>query len=87
MDGLLHRYPCFRDAEIRNLTNGPESFSPDGHSYVSQSKELTNYYIAAGMNSNGIINSAGLGKALAEIITHGESQTDIRLVHGGFPCV
>ena len=79
MDGFLHRYPCFGNAEIRHFTNGPESFTPDGSPHVSKSTEFSNYYMAAGMNSNGIVNSAGIGRAMAELITYGESTTNIHM--------
>ena len=54
MDGLLHRYPCFHEAQIRTFTNGPESFTPDGLPYVCRTPELRNYFMAAGMSSLGI---------------------------------
>lgn len=79
MDGLLHRYECFERAEIRQFTNGPESFTADGLPHVSKSADFRNYYIAAGLNSNGIVNSAGVGRAMSELITYGESETNISM--------
>ena len=51
--------------------------------------QLENYYIAAGMTSYGIAFSAGVGRTLAELITHGEASnfdfytSDIRRIAPG----
>ncbi|XP_057292029.1 pyruvate dehydrogenase phosphatase regulatory subunit, mitochondrial-like [Hydractinia symbiolongicarpus] len=76
MDGLLRRYPCLENAEIRSFVNGPESFTADGHQYACKSMQFENYYIAAGMCSAGIVSSAGVGRTISELITYGKTWND-----------
>ena len=38
---------------------------------------MDNYYIAAGMNSAGVVNAGGIGKLLSEWIVHGEPSLDM----------
>eukprot|EP00111_Clytia_hemisphaerica_P024731 TCONS_00072897-protein len=89
MEGISNRFPLMKTAEIRTFLNGPESFTPDYRPYFSRSMELENYYIAAGMTSYGIAFSAGVGRTLAELITHGEASnfdfytSDIRRIAPG----
>lgn len=47
---------------------GPESFTPDGCPAVGPSPTLQNYYVAAGLNSIGILTGGGIGKTLASWI-------------------
>ena len=41
MDQFLHRLPSLEHAEIRQLTNGPESFTPDGYSILGPAPEAS----------------------------------------------
>ena len=36
MDAILHRIPAVEKAEIRQLINGPESFTSDGHTILGE---------------------------------------------------
>ena len=38
---------------------GPESFTPDGNPIVGEAAEVRNYYVAAGLNSIGILTGGG----------------------------
>ena len=40
LDGILNRMPIMNDAQIRLLTNGPESFTPDKNWILGQSSEV-----------------------------------------------
>ncbi|KAK6174464.1 hypothetical protein SNE40_017735 [Patella caerulea] len=77
LEQILHRFPFLEDAEIRQLINGPESFTPDSNWILGESAEVDNYYVAAGMNSRGIVGSGGIGKYLAEWIIDGEPSIDL----------
>ncbi len=69
---MIHaRMPFLESTGIRTFFNGPESFTPDGRPYIGPAPELPGLYVAAGMNSNGIMNSGGVGSALAAWITDG----------------
>ncbi|MEM9301016.1 MAG: hypothetical protein AAGE01_02840, partial [Pseudomonadota bacterium] len=51
--------------------NGPESFTPDGRPYLGPVPEVGGVFVATGMNSNGILNSGGVGVTLAEWLIDG----------------
>lgn len=40
MDEMLHRVPALRETEIRQIVNGPESFTPDGLALVGEAPEV-----------------------------------------------
>jgi glycine/D-amino acid oxidase-like deaminating enzyme len=62
---------------IKKLFCGPESFSPDGGPIIGEAPELRHYYIAAGMNSVGILSGGGVGKVLAKWIAEGVTPYDV----------
>jgi 4-methylaminobutanoate oxidase (formaldehyde-forming) len=77
MKNAIHRTPCLETAEVRQLLNGPESFTLDGNFILGEAPEVANFFVAAGFNSAGIANSGGAGRLLAEWIVGGEPSTDI----------
>ncbi|XP_067053975.1 pyruvate dehydrogenase phosphatase regulatory subunit, mitochondrial-like [Acropora muricata] len=77
---MLHRLPLMENAQIRYMTNGPESFTPDSRYFLGEVPEVRNFYVAAGFNSGGIANAGGAGMALAEWITAGEPTMDLSSV-------
>ncbi|MBM3569313.1 MAG: FAD-dependent oxidoreductase [Alphaproteobacteria bacterium] len=77
MNNALHRTPALHRAEIRQLLNGPESFTPDGNFILGEAPELAGFYVAAGFNSAGIANAGGAGRLLAEWIAGGEAPLDL----------
>jgi len=42
MDQMMHRVPDLAQAEIRQIVNGPESFTPDGVPLMGESPEVRN---------------------------------------------
>ena len=73
----LPRVPALETAGIKELINGPESFTPDGNFILGEAPELSNYFVAAGFNAFGIAAGGGAGKALAEWIIGGEAPYDL----------
>eukprot|EP00794_Sanderia_malayensis_P019005 gene19005-20917_t len=76
LENIVHRIPSIENAEIRQFVNGPESFSPDLKFMLGEVPEVNNYFVAAGMSSNGIVCAAGMGKIVAELVTTGTSEWD-----------
>jgi len=76
----IHRIPALETAGIRNLLNGPESFTPDGQFLLGEAPEVRAFFLACGLNSVGIATGGGIGKALAEWIVQGEPTTDLSQV-------
>ncbi len=77
MNAALHRTPCLETAEIRQLLNGPESFTPDGNFILGEAPNVGGFFVAAGFNSAGIANAGGAGRLLAEWIVGGEPPADL----------
>src|SRR5215470_2409135 len=77
MERLLGRIPALQTAGIKQLINGPESFTPDGNFILGEAPELENFYVGAGFNAFGIASAGGAGRALAEWIAAGEPPMDL----------
>jgi glycine cleavage system aminomethyltransferase T/glycine/D-amino acid oxidase-like deaminating enzyme len=70
------RVPTAVNAGIRKLFCGPESFTPDLAPLVGEAPGLRNCWVAAGLNSLGILNGPGIGMALAHWIVNGYCPVD-----------
>jgi 4-methylaminobutanoate oxidase (formaldehyde-forming) len=73
----LGRVPALADVGVRQLTNGPESFTPDGNFILGEAPELRNFFVGAGFNAFGIASGGGAGMALAEWVHKGEPPYDL----------
>lgn len=58
------------------FVNAPESFTPDANFVVGETGEVAGLFVAAGMNSQGIIFAPGVGRELADWIISGSPQFD-----------
>lgn len=77
MELALGRVPALESAGIKELVNGPESFTPDGNFILGEAPELKNFYVGAGFNAFGIAAGGGAGMALAEWVHKGEPPFDL----------
>ncbi|NOX72760.1 MAG: FAD-dependent oxidoreductase [Alphaproteobacteria bacterium] len=77
MELALGRVPALEHAGIKTLTNGPESFTPDGNFIIGEAPELRNFFVGAGFNAFGIASGGGAGMALAEWVKNGEPPFDL----------
>jgi glycine cleavage system aminomethyltransferase T/glycine/D-amino acid oxidase-like deaminating enzyme len=77
MTQALGRVPALETAGIKQLINGPESFTPDGNFILGEALELQRFYVGAGFNAFGIASGGGAGRALAEWIAGGEPPMDL----------
>ena len=71
------RIPALNYAGFHHYMRAPESFTPDANFHLGELPEIRNLFVAAGMNSQGIIYGPGAGKALAEWIVHGHPTMDL----------
>ena len=71
LERMFTRMPALGELGIQTFFNGPESFTPDGRPYLGPVSELAGLYVATGMNSNGILNSGGVGLTMAEWVIDG----------------
>ncbi len=72
MTKAMEMVPVLENMSIRHFLNGPESFTPDNRFILGEAPNLRKFFVAAGFNSQGILSSAGVGKAMAEWIVEGE---------------
>jgi sarcosine dehydrogenase len=77
MEQALTRVPALAKAGIKELMNGPESFTPDGNFILGAAPEVAGFYVGAGFNAFGIASGGGAGKVLAEWIVGGEAPFDV----------
>lgn len=77
MENGIARVPALATAGVKQLLNGPESFTPDGNFILGEAPELQNCFIGAGFNAFGIASGGGAGMALAEWVVKGESPYDL----------
>jgi len=77
LEKAMSRVPITLDAGVKLLFCGPESFTPDLAPIVGEAPELANYFVAAGLNSIGILTGGGLGRVLAHWILHGRPDVDV----------
>src|SRR5206468_1322867 len=71
------RLPVLNDLGFAHYLRAPESFTPDANFHLGEFPEVPGLWIAAGFNSQGIIYSPGVGKALAEWIVEGHPTMDL----------
>ena len=55
LEKAMERVPASLSAGVKTFFCGPESFTPDLGPLLGEAPELENYYVAAGMNSIGIL--------------------------------
>lgn len=63
--------PGLADSGYDRFLNAPESFTPDTAFLLGETAEVERLYVAAGMNSQGIIYAPGVGRELATWIVTG----------------
>lgn len=76
LEKAFARVPGAANAGVRKLFCGPESFTPDLAPLVGEAPGLRNCWVAAGLNSLGILNGPGIGMALAHWIIDGHCPVD-----------
>jgi glycine cleavage system aminomethyltransferase T/glycine/D-amino acid oxidase-like deaminating enzyme len=66
--------PALAESDIEDGFNGIFSFTPDGGALVGESKELDGFFVAEAV---WVTHSAGIARAVAELLTTGKSQIDL----------
>ncbi len=81
VEAAMSRVPKSTDIGIRTFFCGPESFTPDLRPIIGPAPEVRNYFVAAGLNSIGILTGGGLGQLVARWITTGDPGADVTSMH------
>ena len=77
LERAMSRVPVAEHAGIKKFFCGPESFTPDLQPIVGEAPELKNYFVAAGLNSIGILTGGGIGRVVAHWIADGRPDIDV----------
>lgn len=77
MKAALKLLPVLDTAGIQRFMNGPESFTADTRPLIGEAPETDGLFVAAGMNSLGIISSAGIGRMMADWMVDGQAPMDL----------
>jgi 4-methylaminobutanoate oxidase (formaldehyde-forming) len=81
LEAAMSRVPASLDTGIRTFFCGPESFTPDLRPIVGPAPEVRNYFVAAGLNSIGILTGGGIGRLVAHWIVDGDPGADVTGMH------
>jgi 4-methylaminobutanoate oxidase (formaldehyde-forming) len=77
LERAMQRVPVTLETGIRTFFCGPESFTPDLSPIVGEAPDIDNYFVAAGMNSVGILTGGGMGRIVAQWIVDGRPDVDV----------
>ena len=77
LEKTMSRIPVAEQTGVRKFFCGPESFTPDLAPVLGEAPELKNYFVAAGLNSIGILTGGGIGRLMAHWIVDGRPDADV----------
>ncbi len=80
MEQAIARVPALNEAGVKQMINGPESFTPDGNFILGAAPECPNMFVGAGFNAFGIASGGGAGWVLADWVMAGEAPLDLWVV-------
>ncbi len=80
VEKAMSRVPVSLETGIRTFFCGPESFTPDLQPIIGEAPELRGYFVAAGMNSIGILTGGGWGRVIAHWIANSRPDVDVTAV-------
>jgi 4-methylaminobutanoate oxidase (formaldehyde-forming) len=80
MTQAIERVPALANVGVKQMINGPESFTPDGNFILGAAPECENMFVGAGFNAFGIASGGGAGWVLAEWAVKGEAPLDLWVV-------
>ncbi len=76
----IERIPALEKTGVKQMINGPESFTPDGNFILGPAPECANMYVGSGFNAFGIASGGGAGWVLAEWVIDDEPPMDLWVV-------
>ena len=77
LEAAMSRVPITLEVGAKTFFCGPESFTPDLSPLIGEAPEIRNYFVAAGMNSIGILSGGGIGRLVAHWIATGQPDVDV----------
>jgi glycine cleavage system aminomethyltransferase T/glycine/D-amino acid oxidase-like deaminating enzyme len=77
MRGAIRRFPFLEGAEVVKLVCHPDAMTPDANPLLGPTPGVRGLFTAAGLSLNGFGGAGGIGKAIAEWVTAGETELDL----------
>ncbi len=77
LERAMARVPITAEVGMKKLFCGPESFTPDLRPILGEAPEVAGYFVAAGLNSIGVLTGGGVGRVLAHWIVTGKPDVDV----------
>ena len=77
LHGAARRFPHLGEAGIVKLVCHPDAMTPDANPLVGPMPGVPGLFIAAGLSLNGFGGAGGIGRALAQLITGGDTELDL----------
>jgi 4-methylaminobutanoate oxidase (formaldehyde-forming) len=77
LETAMARVPITMEIGMKKFFCGPESFTPDLAPIVGEAPNLRGYFVAAGLNSVGILTGGGIGRIVAHWLIHGLPDVDV----------
>src|SRR5512141_584255 len=77
LETAMARVPITAEVGMKKFFCGPESFTPDLLPIVGEAPNLRGCFVAAGLNSIGILTGGGLGRVMAHWIMTGLPDVDV----------
>jgi 4-methylaminobutanoate oxidase (formaldehyde-forming) len=76
MENSIKRVPSVETAEVIQLLNGPEGFTPDGE-FLLGPTSVKGFWVACAFCAHGLAGAGGIGKTMAEWIIDGHPEWDV----------
>lgn len=77
MRGAIRRFPFLEGAEMVKLVCHPDAMTPDANPLLGPMPGVRGLFVAAGLSLNGFGGAGGIGRAIAEWVTAGETELDM----------
>ncbi|MCY4129294.1 MAG: FAD-dependent oxidoreductase [Gammaproteobacteria bacterium] len=77
LESAGRRVPVFENAGIKRVVSGPITHTPDGGFLIGPAPGLANFWMCCGAGI-GITQGPGAGKYLAQWMTHGQTEINVR---------
>ena len=77
MLGAIRRFPFLEGAEVVKLVCHPDAMTPDANPLLGPIPGIRGFFLAAGLSLNGFGGAGGIGMAIAEWVTGGETELDL----------
>lgn len=74
---VLPYFPALENAELMSAMAGLTNYPPDGTYLIGRVPDVEGFVVASGCSGLGVTGSGGIGYAIAELLTTGESSLDL----------